>query len=161
MVENMRLKQGTFKHVLLLVSLPLFPPASATINVINTLSFGNIAIGNNSTPSEITVQTNGQVSNTNHIWRLEPGHPAEIVLTDYPPYVELTTTVSIIQSETTVVSGNTEQFTLTEVYTAPSVVTNIAGEATVYIGGTLRTSGNSGNYLSTQYQALYKLTISY
>jgi len=137
-------------------------PAGATITLIEPLSFGTIAVLDNSVTSDITISQTSQTTIVNHIRVIEPGNAAEFVLTDLPGNVQVFTTVSVTQMTTTTVNpAPTEQFTLVSVDTAPFVYTDGTGYASIKVGGTLRTSGNGGNYVDVQYQASLQLTFNY
>ncbi|WDE12072.1 DUF4402 domain-containing protein [Thalassomonas haliotis] len=151
----------TKKTNLLLLFLLAFP-AGATVTLIEPLSFGTIAVLDNSVASDITISQTDQTTIVNHIRVIEPGRAAEFVLTDLPGNVQVFTSATVTQMVTTTVDpAPTEQFTLVSVDTAPSVTTDGTGYASIKVGGTLRTSGNGGSYVDVQYRASLQLTFNY
>ena len=147
---------------ILISQLFFFSLAFAGTTVIETLSFGTVAVLDNSSTSEVTVTSTNTVSCTNHIRILIPGHRAEFLLTSYPTYTTVFTTVNILSAETTSPATASEQFTLINLEIAPSVTTDGTGFASVYVGGTLRTSGSgSGQYFDSSYTATYELNLNF
>ena len=146
-----------------LLMLLLAVPASATVTLIEPLSFGTIAVLDNSVASDITISQTSQTFIVNHIRAIEPGNAAEFVLTDLPGNVEVFTTATVTQMTTGTIDPTppTEQFTLVSVDTAPSVTTDGTGYASIKVGGTLRTSGNGGHYFDVRYRAALLLTFNY
>lgn len=137
-------------------------PAGATVTLIEPLSFGTIAVLDNSVASDIIISQTDQTTIVNHIRVIEPGRAAEFVLTDLPGNVQVFTSATITQMTTTTVDpAPTEQFTLVSVDTAPSVTTDGTGYASIKVGGTLRTSGNGSSYVDVQYRARLQLTFNY
>ncbi|MGS0682977.1 DUF4402 domain-containing protein [Shewanella sp. 125m-7] len=124
------------------------------------LSFGTIVIRDNSIQSSVTVPTYGHSTSSGQLLIISPGKAAEMVITDYPPYVELSIT-PMLPVTTTVASGDTEQFTLSEIYIEQNIRTDSAGVASAKMGGKLSTSGNGKHYLNTSYRAVFYIDISY
>ncbi|MCP4320539.1 MAG: DUF4402 domain-containing protein [Alteromonadales bacterium] len=134
----------------------------AAVTVVDKLSFGTIAILDNNTSSDITIHTNGKTTITNHIRIIDAGKPGYFILSSFPGYTQLFTTANILVAKTSSNPPTSEQFTLINLTTAPSVYTNGTGIAEVYIGGTFRTSGSgTGQYYDTLYTASIELSISY
>jgi hypothetical protein len=152
---------GLVKFFLLLPLLLSSPLSIAAIATISELSFGTIAVVNNDTMSDISINTSGRIIITNHIRVIMPGQRGEYVLSSYPTYTQLFTTVSVVQSQSTSPAPGSEQFTLVEVNTAPSVTTSGSGTATVFVGGTFRTSGAAGQYNDTLYSASFNLDVNF
>lgn len=152
----------TLLYVLSYYSLIIHSHAAEIVTQVDRLSFGNIVVLDNATPSEITVDTEGKVVYTNDIRIIDLGQPAYFVLSGFPTYTQLFTAVSVLNAETVSSIHNSQQFTLTNVTTAPSVTTNATGVAEIIIGGTLQTSGSGTNaYYDDTYTATLQLTISY
>jgi hypothetical protein len=146
---------------ILLLSLLITPCSIAAVTIVNELHFGTIAVVNNSTTSDISIQLNNSILLTNHMRVLIPGQRGEYLLSSYPAFTRLFTTVSVVQSETTSLAPGSQQFTLVAVTTAASVTTSGSGTATVIVGGTLRTSGAGGQYNDTPYTATLDLDVNY
>lgn len=135
---------------------------SSAVTIVDKLSFGTIAILDNTTTSDITVAVDGKTTVTNHIRIIELGQPAHFILSSFPAYTQLFTTANILIAETTSTAPVSQQFTLINLTTAPSVVTNGTGIAEAFIGGTFRTSGSGvGQYVDSLYTANIELSISY
>jgi hypothetical protein len=151
-----------FTRLSLLMSCLLSQVINAAVLTVDDLSFGTIAVVNNNSPSEISISSSGTSTITNHIRIILPGHRGEYVLSSYPAFTKLFTTVSVVAAQTTSTAPGSEQFTLVSVETPVSVTTDINGTATVFVGGTLRTSGNTGGqYYDTLYTASLELSVNY
>jgi len=134
----------------------------AAITQIDKLYFGGIVVLDNNTKSEITVDTQGRIITTNQIRVIDLGHPAHYLLTHYAAYTQLFTVASVLVAETASYNNNSQQFTLIDVTTAPSLTTNAMGVADVIIGGTMQTSGSGINkYYDGTYTATIQLTVNY
>jgi len=148
--------------ILLFVMVFINSNAFATITEVDDLSFGAIVVLDNTITSEITVDLQGRVTFTNHIRLIDLGHPAHFVLSNYTPYTQLFTSASVVTAETTSNNASSQQFTLINVTTSPTVTTSVAGIAEVFIGGTLQTSGSGTNqYYDQKYTAMILLTVNY
>ncbi|MCL1145569.1 DUF4402 domain-containing protein [Shewanella sp. 10N.261.52.F9] len=148
------------KSILFLVLTTVIFDVSADVYFEQPLSFGTIVIRDNSIQSSVIVPTFGHSTSSGQLLIIKPGEAAEMVITDYPPYVDLSIT-PMLPVITTVASGDTEQFTLSEIYIEQSIRTDSAGMAIAQMGGKLMTSGNGKHYLNTSYQAVFYLDISY
>ncbi|MEY8213578.1 MAG: hypothetical protein RPR97_03735 [Colwellia sp.] len=140
-----------------------FPVKSVeTETLIKELSFGTIAVLDNSVSSDVTMNTSGQQTSTNQIRTLVPGYPAEVHLTGYPVNSQVFTTANITNpTAAMIVGGPGEELTLISVNTAPSVIINEVGFAVITIGGTLRTSGTGPQYNDTLYRANISVTLNF
>jgi len=148
----------------LLTTLFLLPSLSmAGVTTIDKLNFGTLAIVDNATTSDISINSaTNQILITNGFRILVPGNRAEFLLTSYPNYTTVYTTATVLVAETTTLTPPSEQFTLISVESTPSAVTDGTGLATIYVGGTLRSSGSgSGQYLDAVYTATYELNINF
>jgi len=135
-------------------------PLTANLYIEEPLLFGTIIIRDNTIPGSVTVPAYGHPSSSGGVLILEPGRPAELIFSDYPPYIELTIT-PMLPVQTSVVSGDTEQFTLGNIDLPKSIITDSTGVAKVKMGGTLKTSGAGGYYLNTEYKAVFYLDVTY
>ena len=145
------------------LSLLLYVPFSFSgITTIEALSFGTIAVLNNDSTSDITISPANNITITNQIRILVPGTRGEFLLTNYPAHIQVSITANIVAAETVSATPPSEQFTLINIDTAPSVTTDGTGIANIYVGGTLRTSGSgSGQYFDSTYTATYELDINF
>lgn len=134
----------------------------SAVSDVSELSFGTIAVLNNDVVSEISISTTNQINITNSIRVLSPGQRGEYFLSSFPAHTQLFTAANIIITTTYSVAPASEQFTLSALFIEPSVTTDALGTATIYIGGTLQTSGTgSGQYYDTLYDIDFELTINY
>jgi len=158
MIIKKMVKIGGLASALLFSSL-----AFAGITVIDKLNFGTIAVLDNTTPSDITINSiTNQIIITNGIRVLIPGNRAEFLLTDYPTYTQVFTSANIVIAETSSPTPPSEQFTLINLETVPSVMIDGTGFASVFVGGTLRTSGSgTGQYFDAVYTATYELEVNF
>lgn len=146
--------------VLFSITLPV--KSAETETLIKELSFGTIAVVNNSVTSDVTMTAGGQQTSTNHIRTIVPGYAAEVHLTGYPVNSQVFTTANITNpTAAPLVGGPTENFTLISVTTAPSVIINELGFAAITIGGTLRSSGAGPQYNDTLYRANISVTLNF
>ena len=153
-----------FNRISLLVILFILSSLSiAGVTTIEKLNFGTLAIVDNTTPSDITINSaTNQIIITNGFRVLLPGNRAEFLLTNYPNYTPVFTTATILVAETTSLTPPSEQFTLINIESTPSTTTNGTGLATIYVGGTLRSSGSgTGQYFDAIYTATYELEINF
>jgi hypothetical protein len=152
------------KKILLIPTIFIFHFAhSDTITVIRQLSLGTVVILNNSSQGEVRVRLDGRMVNTSSIGVLVPGHPAEFLLTTFPGLTRLSITPIIMLSETSSnAPANSAQFTVTNLETPATVLTNSDGTANVLMGATFRTSGNvAEEYYDTDYSVQVQLSIDY
>jgi len=156
-----------FKRVsiikLILGSCLLVSPARAAVELEQALDFGTLVMIDNHSVGTISMSMDGDVNFSRHFRVLTQGHAAELTLSQYPSYKMLSIGAAVMQAQTQIASGiGSEQFTLVSVETDGSVVTDSAGMARVFVGGTLQSSGDpSGHYIDTEYQARLLLTIDY
>ena len=151
-------------NIKLLFGICLFvSSAQAAVELEQALDFGTIVIIDNSAVGTISVTPSGKIDFSRHFRVLTLGHAAEFTLSQYPSYKMLSIGAAVMQAQTQVASGlGTQQFTLVSVKTDTSVVTDSNGMASVFIGGTLQSSGDPrGHYIDTEYQARLLMTIDY
>ena len=134
-----------------------------TITETAPLDFGTIAIKSNASTYTVRVRYTGQIINDPEIIIVSPGTPAEYFLSSFPASTLLTISVTSLAGVTTSpispIPGN-EQFNISNFDYLPSISTDVNGEATIYVGATLTTSG-SGIYDDTLYVTTLNLTITY
>lgn len=153
------LKKVLYGLLLTSTSIPLW----AAVITENALSFGQVVIVDNSVVSTVTIDlSDGKTRTTKKMLVLVPGHLGEFTLLSFQPYTEVDISVSFLSAESASVVGSAEQFTLTNLTTEPKVTIDEHGIATIYVGGTLSTSGNGNNgYTNTSYLGSFNLVISY
>jgi hypothetical protein len=150
-----------YKFLLLLILLTAHS-SQADITTVEPLSFGTIVVQGNSSVSEISIDTKNKLTKTNYIRILNLGQRGEYFLSDFPAFTQLFTSANITSSETASSVGSSQQFTLSALTTAPSVTTDGDGTATIFVGGTLQTSGSGiGQYFDTGYTVSFELTVDF
>lgn len=146
--------------ILLLAGYLAAMPSRAGIYFEDTLSFGTVVVRNNNIKGSVTVPRVGHSSSSGGVLIIQPGRPAELVFTDYYPYIELTVT-PMLPVTTGVASGETEQFVLDKIDLPDFIRTDAAGVAKVKMGGRITTSGNGKHYHNASYKAIFHLVVSY
>jgi hypothetical protein len=145
-----------------LLILTLNPSISnATITPIHELSFGTIVVIDHSSVSQISTGIDNQISFTNSLRVLTPGQRGEYFISDYPAFTQVFISTTILASNTNSPAPSSQQFRLSSLNTEPSITTNALGEATVYVGGVLQTTGLNGLYYDTDYSVIYQLTVNF
>ena len=157
------MKTVIFRISILTTLLVLSNVSIAGVTTIEKLNFGTLAIVDNTVQSDISISSaTNQISITNGFRVLVPGNRAEFLLTSNPNYTPVYTTATVLVAETTSLTPPSEQFTLINVESTPSATTDGTGLATIYVGGTLRSSGSgTGQYFDATYTATYKLDINF
>lgn len=125
--------------------------ASAGVAPLRGLSFGTIAIADNTTVGSYTIDYFGNISVSPHFLLISAGEPAEFLLFDYPAGSRVHITPTVIAANTNSSPFSVEQFTLINLTSPGSVLIRSDGTASATIGGTLRTSGLGGNYTDANY----------
>lgn len=164
---------GMIKKIALFLAIPLIcayenTAGAADMVQIQSLYFGQFAYVDNSVPRTIVIAPDDTVTYDDDI--IEGNIPArrgEYQLTDFPPNMMIHTGVTVPTPPTdggvtlTNSSGITlpasESFTLSN-FTTNEPITDGNGDATLYIGATLTTSGNGQNYDTGSYTGTYDIT---
>ncbi len=133
------------------------------MRVDQQLTFGSIAIKDNSQVWVLKQLSNGQVLvDTNGIVILEPGKVGQYFFYNMPKSTLIN--ISIING-----AGNTQfsgpstqtQFTIEPYLDFNTYTTNIYGEFTLTLPGSLKTSGNGLSYSDGAYYRFFQLNINY
>lgn len=136
--------------------------ANAAVTEIEKLDFGTLAVLSNDSVSEITINLDNQITFTNHIRVLLPGHRGEYLLSAYEPFKELFISANIVQTETSSTAAPSQQFTLLSLSSVSAITTDLNGDATVFVGGKIASSGNAvGIYYDTAYTVIFELSINF
>ena len=145
------------------ISLMVFSGFSiAEVTEISILDFGKIVISSNNAASQAIVNRNGGAQYVGNIFPVSPPHRAEFALTNFPPNTTIFISATSIQATSNSEVASNEQFKLDNIDTPSSIVTNSNGSATLYVGGTLQTSGSGSNaYTNTNYSLKYRLDLNY
>tara|TARA_R110002167_G_scaffold333039_2_gene540053 strand:- start:322 stop:807 length:486 start_codon:yes stop_codon:yes gene_type:complete len=155
--------QNPINCKLIVILLLLFTSiANAAVTEVEKLDFGTLAVLRNDSVSEITINLDNQITFTNHIRVLVPGHRGEYLLSSYEPFKELFISANIVQTETSSPAAPSQQFTLISLSSVPTITTDLNGDATVFVGGTIASSGNAvGIYYDTAYTVIFELSINF
>ncbi len=134
----------------------------ADITQLTPLSFGTVAVSDNTAAQTINVTTSGRAYYSNYVHPIQDAQRGVYLLSNFPTNQILSVTTQAISSTTTSSQASSEQFSLTNVNTTTYVTTDASGEATIYVGGTLSTSGSgSSAFSNTQYTAQFQITVNY
>lgn len=139
-----------------------FSEVRGDIIEISPLTFGSVVVAENNTPEQITVNHSRGVSHTNGIFIVSPPAVGEFLLTNYPSNQQVFISGRSIQARSNSDIYSADQFSLTDVDVPSVLTTDNSGAATLFVGGTLETSGSGVNsYLNTQYRISYQISVNY
>lgn len=122
------------------------------ITQVKPLDFGVIALRNNDNVYRYHINLDGTRKHDPNIVVIEQGHPAEFLLTGFQAGSYLHISASLPNGVNHLSHGGHagNQFTIKQLNVRPWIRTNPKGEARVWVGATLVTSGN-GHYLDAKY----------
>lgn len=156
-----------FSVVLAFFLLSVFPAHAQVMTEVEKLDFGQFGLRDNSAAHTLIVTPNNTATYDAAI--IEGGRlpqRGEYDLTGFPPNMTLTLGVAVANppNDGGLVLDNSggatfggKVFTVGD-FTTNVVVTDGAGDATVYIGGTLTTSGDGTMYGDGDYNGTYDIT---
>jgi hypothetical protein len=151
-----------WKSVFSLTLLSLCSESRGDIFEISPLDFGSIVVADNNSSQRISINYTGSISSTTGIYIVTPPATGEFLLTNYPSEQQVFITARSIQAQSNSDIYTADQFTLTDVDVPSVITTDPAGSATLYVGGTLETSGSGINsYTNTQYRITYQISVNY
>jgi len=140
------------------------------ITEIHHLDFGTFAITNNTAPHAMVVPYDGSPATYDPeiIPNTDPQR-GEYALENLPPNVTFYVGVQVpnpgdggvTMDNPTAVSGSTGPGLTVSNFTASDVTTDNNGDATLYIGATLTTSGNGAMYATDTFNGSYDITFYY
>ena len=140
------------------------------INVIQDLSFGTFAIRENTMPHSITINPDGSTTYDPDIISNVDANRGEYQFTDLPANVTFFVGLSfsnppsegglMIDNQTPLSDGGGPQFTITTLI-GEDLSTDNNGDGTLYVGGTLTTSGTGATYNSGSYTGQFDVTLFY
>ena len=151
------------KELTLLILLTLSAVSwGADINIDTPLSFGDIAIRNNSVVSTTSIARNGTQNSTGQIYVLKAGTPGVFTLSGFSPYININLSVDL-PAVSAMPYPNTAQFSITAIDIPTMVNMGPTGTAQIKIGGTLSTSGNPAQqyYSGANYTIYLNLNLDY
>lgn len=144
-----------------------------TLSEVERLHFGTFVVRNNMSTSSITVTPDNDTIVAGQIVLGENGRRGEYMLTGLPPNVPFYLGVDMPNppAEGGIVLGNPEpasagagaDFVLNAMTIGNGgvMLSDSMGDATVYIGGTLNTTGTGQGYTGGSYIGSYTITIHY
>jgi len=140
------------------------PVLAATITQQQALSFGTIALRDNSSAHQMNIAFDGTITADPAFIIISAGSPAEFLLSGFTANTLVNVSI-LVPSTTSVLAGavdpSTSQFTIDNHHTfAPVLTTNLLGEATVNVGARLTTSG-VGFYKDAMYIAPMTISVNY
>ncbi len=146
--------------LLFLVGLTPSRALYAASSEIQPLDFGTIAITSNAAVSTITYPYSGAPPSINgNIVFLSRGHRGIYQLSAFPSYTPLIINV-VGDSLTAGGLGSSEPLSLSA-FSYPTLTTDANGEALLYLGATLSTSGSGAPYIDAPYLGNITITINW
>jgi hypothetical protein len=131
-----------------------------TVTVDNPLTFGRVAIVDNSMPRDLRLLPGGAyIADSGYV--IFPGEEPE--LGQYTINGQTANTVLDIALDlnSADMTGGGSYFDLVDPFTVPAIVqTGPTGSVTFELGATLRSSGDGTPFASTQYSGTYTMTIT-
>ncbi len=133
----------------------------ATITEVDQLDFGTIALSPLTGVQVLSITYDGIITADADIHIVVPGNPGEWLLTNFP--VSTTLTVDLPNSVTLsrVGGGNPDNFTVKNLETEPSTVTDGTGAFTLHIGGDMETTSGGPSYIDGDYEGSFDITINF
>ncbi len=129
-----------------------------TITPVDEFSFGSFAIKDNTARHMLRVSRTGGVTADPEFIIFSGPTPAEYNLSGFPAFTPLNVT---IPDSTVTSGGGGAGFTLESFTPTPSLTTDGSGNATLLIGASLYTSGNSALYVDGAFSGTIDITITY
>jgi len=140
----------------------MFQSVSADMRVEQQLTFGNIAIKDNSQPWVMKLLSNGSMSVGNGIIVLEPGQIGKYFFYNLPPLTQVSVSIVDGTGDSEFAGASTQsQFTIQPYLDFPTFNTNTYGEFTLDLPAVLQTSGDGTSYSDGTYFRFFKLSINY
>ena len=143
-----------------LISFSVTAAHAQTITELQPLTFGQVALTNNSTPRSIEITSTGSINaDPAYVFFTDPQR-GEVVLDGYLPNTVYTITFS---SPTTVYPTGIglSNFTLGPIMTVPTVImTDGTGSVTFNTYATLTSDGGGGTHVDDLFEGTYNMTIA-
>jgi hypothetical protein len=135
------------------------PVMAQIITLQQQFSFGTIAMRSNGSKERLVLNLNGSYSATSNIIVITAPQRAEFLATGFQPSTALSLSIQPIElSEDG--QGTGKKFSVGFVY-SPNISTDPTGSVTIFIGGTLETSGDGTPYDDRQYAGTASLIVNY
>jgi len=151
-----------FARALLLLFLGVYQTQlHADNSIISELNFGKIVVSDNNIISSLKILPDGGCYVTGEILIIESCSPGEIYFYNFPANTQLYFSTTVSNSDVQSGDTGTAKFQLSEVTSEQHKVTNEYGEVTLYLGGTLTTTGAGKRYSDSPYQGHYRVNVHY
>ncbi|WP_046003489.1 DUF4402 domain-containing protein [Pseudoalteromonas rubra] len=150
------------KALIYILSVLLSVPGYGAITLNSDLNFGKIIVASPHQIGSVTVSPTGATSSSGSIHVIQKGHPAELLLEDFPVGVYLNVTTYLLNDQLNHTSQSTAgHLGITALHHVDRVYTDRFGRARLVIGGTMQSQPLAHAYLDGNYQTTVSLEISY
>lgn len=137
---------------------------AAQIIQVQPLNFGKVIILDNSYPSSIRIEPSGTVRKHDSFIIKEEPKPALFYFSQLPPHTNFSVKIDENNDGITKFSEHgkaTALFTISPFFSVANYRTDDSGEAEVYMGGVLQTSGNGQLYHDGTYYKEFRILINF
>lgn len=135
------------------------PAAADSLHIVRNLTFGEFATRDNDSPHTIIIDPSNNATYDPALLTINPAERGEFLLEGFPANTALT--ISVPDTNLTLNGGGAGiRFTINS-FTHNNPVTNASGEATLYLGATLTTTGSGQHYGTGNYSEGIEITIDY
>lgn len=130
-----------------------------SLHIVRNLTFGEFATRDNDSPHTILVDASNNATYDPALLQITPAERGEFLLETFPPSTPLS--ISIPDTNLTLNGGGAGiHFTVSN-FTHNNPVTDPSGDATLYLGATLTTTGSTQHYGTGNYSEGIEITINY
>lgn len=134
------------------------PACAQTITVTQPLQFGTIVLSDFTAVGRVTMFANGTFSRAANTYIISNPQRGEYDLNGFPANQAFTITLPA----SVPISDGSSTFTIDDFTTLPaSPITDSSGNATIFIGGRMQSSGGGTPYLDGTYDNNFLITIDY
>ncbi|MDT0582881.1 MULTISPECIES: hypothetical protein [Alteromonadaceae] len=133
-----------------------------TVEEIQALDLGTVAVLDNSTVGTIEIDLDSFTRTSGGVRLLQVGQPAIMRAQGFDPERRLYITVQANQGGTVTDQVSQEQFVVQRYDAEEFVITDESGNVDFVVGGVFATSGSGGtNFRDTVFRAQYTVTVNY
>lgn len=148
--------------LLVLISCPWQTLNAQTVEEIQALDLGTVAVLDNSTAGTIEIDLDSFTRTSGGVRLLQVGQPAILRARGFVPERRLYITVQANQGGTVTERVSQEQFVVQRYDAEEFVITDESGNVDFVVGGVFATSGSGGtNFRDTVFRAQYTVTVNY
>lgn len=133
----------------------------ADVTIVEPLSFGKIAISDNSIVSTLAISRNNTIQSSNNIHVIIPGEAAEILVDNIGANIALNINATVTNDFAHELGLGGAAFTLNSLDYQPTIITDSFGRKVFRLGASLQTSGLGGSYIDGNHSATITLDITY